>query len=259
MKAEALAPLIAVTTANHQHYARVNNRYLALASDFGGVPLMLHAQTSPSAAKALLERVHGLIIIGGQDLDSELYGQACIVQYDAHVQGAGVPFHRPLSLKPNRQRDDFELALYEAAIKQGIPVLGICRGLQLINVAEGGSLYQEIPASCVDHCAGEEGFVHHHPITIAPDSFAFKTLERDHYFTSSIHHQGIDRLGAKLKKAAWAADDAIEIIERIDDQHFVLGIHGHVEQTRKNLPLYDKMIAAFVARCALTLRECNKR
>lgn len=257
MKPSARRPIIAITTATlpqrdangfEKTISRINNRYIALASDFGGIPVLLFSESESSTARTILERVDGLIIIGGQDLDPATYGQQCQVEY-ASIDGAGRPFKRPLDLKPNRKRDDFEIALYEAAVKLRIPVLGICRGFQLINVAEGGSLFQEIPTSSIDHCASGEGFVHHHAIEIATQSFSYQAMQTKHYFTSSIHHQAIDRLGNNLEKAAWAPDDIIEIIERIDENHFVLGVHGHIEQTRKNLPLYEKLLQGFMKRC----------
>jgi putative glutamine amidotransferase len=259
MKQSDSSPIVAITTAaiaeldgngHRKSISRVNNRYLALATDFGATPVLLFAESDPRAAKALLSRVQGLIIIGGQDLDPATYGQECAVRYDASIKGAGTPYHRPIDLAPNRRRDDFEIALYGAAIEIGVPVLGICRGMQLINVAEGGSLLQEMPPEVIDHCAGDDGFIHHHPIQIAEGSFTHHTLKTQHYFTSSIHHQAVDRLGAKLKKTAWAPDDVIEVVERIDDKNFVVGVLGHIEQTRRNLPLYDKLLAGFIDRCS---------
>lgn len=259
MKQSAAMPLVAITTATipefdgNGHYksiSRVNNRYVSLATDFNAIPVLLFAQSEPCAAREILRRVHGLIIIGGQDLDPKLYGQECEVRYDATLKGAGKPYHRPLDLMPNRRRDDFELSLYSAAMDEGIPVLGICRGMQLINVAEGGTLFQEAAESAIDHCAGEDGFVHHHPLHLADGSFTHKTLETNHYFTSSIHHQTVNKVGEKLSKAGWAPDDTIEVIERIDDRHFSLGVLGHLEQTRRNLPLYDKLLKAFIERCS---------
>lgn len=259
MKQSASSPLVAITTATipefdgNGHYksiSRVNNRYVALATDFGAVPVLLFAESSPAAAREILCCVQGLIIIGGQDLDPRLYNQECTVRYDAALRGAGKPYHRPLDLMPNRRRDDFEISLYHAAMAEGIPVLGICRGMQLINVAEGGSLHQEAPQTSIDHAAGEDGFVHHHPLHIVEGSFTHRALETTSYFTSSIHHQNVDRVGEKLKTTGFAPDDNVEVIERIDDNHFALGVLGHLEQTRRNLPLYDKLLHAFIDRCA---------
>lgn len=259
MKHSAHKPLVAITTAaiaehdgngHRKSISRVNNRYVALATDFGATPVLLFAESDPGAAKSLLQGMHGLIIIGGQDIDPLVYGQECQVRYDPNLKGAGSAFHRPMDLVPNRCRDDFEIALYHSAMELGVPVMGICRGMQLINVAEGGTLFQEMPQNTIDHCAGDDGFVHHHAVHVADDTFVREHLGCSQYFTSSIHHQAVDKLGAKLKKAAWAPDDVIEVIERIDENHFALGILGHIEQTRRNLPLYDNVVRGFIARCS---------
>jgi putative glutamine amidotransferase len=259
MKQGSLAPVIAITTSaiaehdgngHRKHISRVNNRYVALVTDFGAIPVLMFAECKPTWTKELLSRVDGLIIIGGQDLDPKTYGEDNLVRYDPALRGSGGPFHRPMDLAPNRRRDDFEIALYQSAMDMGVPVLGICRGMQLINVAEGGTLAQEMEQTALDHSAGDDGFVHHHPIELAQDSFTRKALQTSHYFTSSIHHQAVSRLGHHLRKAGWSPDDNIEVIERIDDEHFALGILGHIEQTRRNLPLYDRLIKAFIARCS---------
>jgi len=264
MKQGSIPPVIAITTAaiaehdgngHKKHISRVNNRYVALATDFGAIPVLMFAECHPSSTKDILSRVDGLIIIGGQDIDPRIYGEELVVKYDPSLKGAGVPFHRPMDLAPNRKRDDFEISLYQSAMEMGIPVLGICRGMQLINVAEGGTLIQEMDQDEMDHSAGDDGFVHHHPVEFSNDSFIKRALETSHYFTSSIHHQAIGRMGSALHKAGWAPDGNIEVIERVDDNHFAIGVLGHIEQTRRNLPLYDRLVKAFIARCSRGLQQ----
>lgn len=259
MKQGSDVPVIAITTAAIAEYdgnghckyvSRVNNRYVSLATDFGAIPVLLFAEGKPQSVKNLLHRVDGLIIIGGQDLDPRTYGEESRVRYDPALKGAGTAFHRPMDLSPNRRRDDFEIALYQSAMEMGVPVLGICRGMQLINVAEGGTLVQEMEQHSIDHSAGDDGFVHHHPVEFAEESFMKKALGTSYYFTSSIHHQAVGRIGNRLYKGGWAPDQNVEVIERIDDNHFAMGVLGHIEQTRRNLPLYDKLIEAFIARCS---------
>lgn len=227
----------------------VNQAYVDLAVSFQAVPLLLSSHTSHEHIGQLVSMLDGLILIGGQDIDPQLYGQSARVEYGAHIRGSGKPYLRPIDYQPSLRRDRFEIALYQAAKARGKPILGICRGLQLINIAEGGTLYQELPEpKTIHHERGDDGWIHHHPIQIDPNSAVYSLLEREHYVMSSLHHQGIDRLGNNLRKAAWAEDGHIEIIELIDEQNFIIGVHGHIEQTRQNLKLYDKILYAFYER-----------
>lgn len=227
----------------------VNQAYVDLVLSFNAAPILLSSQTSTEHVAKLVSVLDGLILIGGQDIDPQLYGQIPKVEYSAHVHGSGRNYLRPIDYQPNITRDRFEIALYQEAKARHKPILGICRGLQLINIAEGGTLYQELPEpKTVQHERGNDGWIHHHAIQVDPHSRVFSMLEREHYVMSSLHHQGIDRLGNNLSKAAWAEDGQIEIIELIDENNFIVGVHGHIEQTRQNLKLYDKILHAFYDR-----------
>ena len=227
----------------------VNQAYVDLVSSFNATPLLLSSHTPIEHVAKLVSVLDGLILIGGQDIDPQLYGQSAKVEYSAHVHGSGTPYLRPIDYQPNIKRDRFEIALYQEAKARHKPILGICRGLQLINIAEGGTLYQELPEpKTVHHERGHDGWIHHHAIQVDPHSRVYSLLEREHYIMSSLHHQGIDRLGNNLHKAAWAEDGQIEIIELIDEKNFIVGVHGHIEQTRQNLKLYDNILCAFYER-----------
>jgi putative glutamine amidotransferase len=255
-------PIIGITTttqfvpvpSGQKSVAQVNSAYIRLVTDFGCTPLLLYSEYEPDDVKRVSEFLDGLIIIGGQDIDPALYGEKCEVDYsDAH-QGFGSRYQRPLSYKPNRKRDEVELRFYALAKAKKIPILGICRGLQLINVAEGGSLHQEIPEPMrVKHYHDDDGWVNHHPIQIAPKSFAYHALGTDQYFISSVHHQTINRLGSGLIASARAPDGVIEVIERVEGDDFIVGVHGHIEQTRGNLPLFDNLLSAFAQRAKNTI------
>ena len=227
----------------------VNQAYVELAPSFGATPVLLSQQTPLEHVADLVSMLDGLILIGGQDIDPQVYGQDLKVHYSAETKGAGKTYFRPLDYQPSIKRVRFEIALYQEAKTRHIPILGICRGLQLINVAEGGTLYQELPEpKKIHHERGQDGWIHHHAIQIDPSSGVYSLLEQENYIMSSLHHQGIDRLGNNLRKAAWAEDGLIEIIELIDEHNFIIGVHGHIEQTRMNFKLYDKILCAFFTR-----------
>jgi putative glutamine amidotransferase len=227
----------------------VNQAYVDLALSFNATPIILSLQSPHEHIISLLSMLDGLIFIGGQDIDPTCYNQSQRVEYSPHISGSGKPFMRPFDYRPSKKRDNFEIALYHAAKERFIPILGICRGLQIINVAEGGTLYQELPEpKIINHERGEDGFIHHHHIEINISSKIFEILKKQFYTMSSMHHQGIDLLAPTLNKAAWAEDGIIEIIELIDNKNFIVGVHGHIEQTRMNLKAYDLLLEAFFER-----------
>lgn len=235
-------PVIGITTVQEflcRPVIQVNQSYIDMISDLGGIPVLVTRDVQ------VMESLHGLLIIGGQDVDPELYGQEQQVIYGAEPRLAK-PYYRPADYAPNRIRDEFEMSLYQAAKSNGIPVFGICRGLQLINVAEGGTLYQEVPQGQVLHESGPDGYSQGHFIRIDLNSQAYDLMQTEHYVSSTLHHQGIDRLGENLKAVAWSQDDLIEMIEYIDQSHWVMAVQGHPERTRVNYPLYDRLIEAFI-------------
>jgi len=226
----------------------LSQAFTALAVDHGGCPLPLYTHVDLEDIPQLVRCLDGIILIGGQDIDPALYGQTLEVEYSDAVRGFGSRFRRPASGRPDRRRDDMEIALYRAAVEHGMPVLGICRGLQIINVAEGGTLYQELPETNTRHHFEEDGFINHHEVSIEKDSLAYRLLETELYYTSSLHHQGIDRLGQGLRVSGRAPDGAPEIIESTDPGRWVIAVHGHMELTRVNLWRYENILAAFMAR-----------
>jgi putative glutamine amidotransferase len=195
----------------------------------GGLALMLppdpHLVEDPGEA---LELIDGLLLAGGADIDPGSYGQP------AHAETVGtVP-----------ERDAFEIALTRRAIELDLPVLGICRGMQLINVALGGTLLQHLPE--------EVGHLEHrrvpgsfdgadHDVLVAEDTLAMRTLGETPHSTKSHHHQGIDRLGEGLSISATALmDDLPEAIE-VPGRQFVLGVQWHPEADAQS-PVVEALV-----------------
>jgi putative glutamine amidotransferase len=176
-------------------YLREYAQAVALA---GGLAAHLPLETDP---KAIVGRLDALIIAGGEDVDPRLYGQA--------------PGPRTSVVDP--MRDEIEIALLKAARDRDIPVLGICRGQQLINVAYGGSLYQHLePFGSESHMAGERPREHRsHEVSFEHGSVVFD-LYGPNAVVNSFHHQAIDRLGVGITATGWASDGTIESIEVSD-------------------------------------------
>jgi gamma-glutamyl-gamma-aminobutyrate hydrolase PuuD len=141
-----------------------------------------------------------------------------------------------------------ELALFKAMDVVGKPVLGICRGMQVINVARGGTLIQELPDG-LSHFVESDGWIPYHSMTLNPSSQIARILETTEITVSSVHHQGVDRIGDGLRATGHATDGIVEAIEDVNGA-FVIGLQSHPEKTRQNFPQTERVFAAFVAAAA---------
>ena len=196
----------------------------------GGVPVLLPPVSGIAAA---VGRLDGLILTGGGDIDPAAYGAA------AH----------PRTGRVSAERDRAELDLLAAALAAGLPVLGICRGLQLLNIARGGTLHQHLAdleqATDPAHTP-QPGVFGSHQVRVAAGSMLAGILEADPPLTvPTAHHQAIDRLGAGLTATAWAADGIIEAAELTDGEHhpFVLAVQWHPE-AGDDPRLFQALVAA---------------
>jgi putative glutamine amidotransferase len=182
----------------------------------------------------LLERVDGLLLSGGPDIDPAAYGQ---------------PPHRCLG--PTEPRlDAFELALAQAADRRGMPVLAICRGAQLLNVARGGTLIQHLPdvvGRAIEHRQREAADALTHAVEVDPDSRLAEVLGWTEGCVNSFHHQAVDQLGRGLHVTARAPDGTIEALED-PDRPFLLAVQWHAEYLVR-WPQHAPLFEAFVAAC----------
>ena len=178
----------------------------------------------------------GILLAGGEDVDPEIYGER--VKYN--------------SVKTNRARDDFEMALLQNGLRLRLPVLGICRGIQLINVQFGGTLYQDLKSDTaleVDHKQEGSRSATKHSVTVTePDSVLHG------FFTgmcqvNSLHHQAIRRLGRGLKVTAHSEDELDEAVELAEEYPFFLAVQWHPEEMVSDHPEQFKIFQAFIARC----------
>jgi putative glutamine amidotransferase len=180
----------------------------------------------------LLDRLDGLMLAGGADLDPASYG----AQPDPRTVGV-VP-----------ERDAFEIALTRAALERDLPYLGICRGMQVMNVAAGGTLIQHLPDSHGhdDHRRVSGTFDGaDHDVRLASGSLVARAAGEELHATKSHHHQGVDAVGEGLEVTGWATlDDLPEAIER-SDRRFALGVQWHPEADETS-----RLIGALVAEAA---------
>lgn len=224
-----IAPLIAVTTSEvraslpagatpeadpPQHEMVLGLKYLKAIEQAGGIPLVvppLAAQAIPS----LLDGVDALCLSGGPDIDPAAYGD-----------------ERHARLGPTwSDLDSFELTLTRAADERGLPILAICRGLQVLNVARGGSLHQHVPDTFGDritHRQSEPGHVPTHEVSVAGCSRLGEIIGAGQAAVNSFHHQAVSALGRGLIATGWAPDGVIEAIEA-RDRAFAIGVQWHAE------------------------------
>lgn len=195
----------------------------------GMLPLMT-ASLAPELADELLDGVDGVLFSGGGDMDPALFDQA------PHLQLGSV----------DPDRDAFELALYHAARARHLPVLGICRGIQVIVVAEGGSLHQHLPAveGLHQHDQGEIGGEPSHLVRLAEGSALARAWDRTSARVNSYHHQAPDRLPPSLAPVAVADDGLIEAVEGREGA-FLLGVQWHPEMSFARHPDQLAPFAAF--------------
>ncbi|WP_327313915.1 gamma-glutamyl-gamma-aminobutyrate hydrolase family protein [Streptomyces sp. NBC_01235] len=180
--------------------------YPRLVQRAGGLAAMLPPD-APEHAAATVARLDGLVIAGGPDVEP--------VRYGAEPD--------PRTGPPARERDAWELALIEAALAAEVPLLGICRGMQLLNVALGGTLTQHM-----DGHAEVVGVFGHHPVKPVPGTL-YAEVVAEEASVPTYHHQAVDRLGAGLVPSAYAADGTVEAVELPSATGWVLGVQWHPE------------------------------
>ncbi len=214
---------------NFPGYARsyVNEDYVESVLRAGGVPVILPVNTDEEVIQAQLEGLDALVFSGGYDVNPQLFGEEP---------------HRLLGQICD-ERDAFDIFLFKAAMEQKLPILAICRGLQLINVACGGTLYQD----CSEQ---ENSYIQHdqvhtpdhvcHTVNITPDS-ALHEIFGDSTFVNSFHHMAVKDPAPDLRVTAVAPDGIIEGLESTTDQ-FILAVQWHPEMLYRK---YGKMLDLF--------------
>jgi len=227
-----MKPIVGITTyvtnasfgAWNVESALVPSAYVSAVKRAGGCPLLV--PPGEEDIEETIDAVHGLIFSGGPDLDPDTYGQ------QAHPQTNGV----------NPERDKGELALLGAALERDLPVLAVCRGSQVMNVALGGDLLQHLP-ELVGHEKHKEiaGTFSDHDVSLVPGT-RLAGLLGERAPVKSHHHQGFGRLGDGLQEAAWAEDGTLEAIED-PERTFALGVLWHPEEGQDQR-LFEALVAA---------------
>ncbi|MFN7709507.1 MAG: gamma-glutamyl-gamma-aminobutyrate hydrolase family protein [Holosporales bacterium] len=220
------------TYAAYPWYALREN-YVTALENHGGIPFLI--PYCPAHLEAYLDMVHGILIPGGD--------------HDIHPERYEDPILHPKTcVKTNRT--DFEFVLTEAALQRGLPIFGICGGMQLINVIFGGSLHQHLPEDLAGEIAHQQTLPKHqvsHAIEVASQSLLWQLNDHESAaMVNSTHHQGLKKLGQGLLASAHAPDGLIEAVEH-PDHRFCVGVQWHPEY--QTTALDRALFKAFVGAC----------
>jgi putative glutamine amidotransferase len=208
--------------------------YVASIEEAGGLPVLLPSCLGPGRMAELFDRVEGVLLTGGPDVDPELFGEE-------PQPGLG---------DVDRVRDEAEIALCRLAAERDRPLLAVCRGIQLLNVAFGGGMVQ--------HLDPADGWIEHdvrsfddragHTIRIREGTLLHRVTGRDRLRVNSAHHQGVVEAAEPLVASAVAPDGVIEALEH-PDRRFLLGVEWHPERAREKQEESAALLRAFVAAC----------
>jgi putative glutamine amidotransferase len=224
----------------------LNEPYLLAVREAGGLPLVATPAHQGASLRALYDLMDGLLLTGGEDVEPARYGEAVV--------------HETVSAVP--ERDDLELTLLEWALADRLPLLAICRGIQILNVAMGGSLVQDLPSQRSgavrhDQSRGDPALprtVPHHPVELVPGSFLAGLLGGGPLEVNSLHHQGLARVAPGLLAVGRAPDGLVEAVEAPGAPvPFLVGVQWHPEELLRggdvaSRRLFEGLVAAAGAR-----------
>ena len=233
-------PLIGITTSRVLNNANIQvmstaEAYVQAVYRAGGLPVLIPLGITDADLKALLARLDGLLFTGGGDIAPGRYG--------------GQPHPRVYDIDPDRDR--VEINLVQMAVDGGMPFLGICRGFQVLNVAMGGTMYEDIldqhPGALKhDYFPGYPREMLVHPVQVAPGSRLAEILEQTEVEVNSLHHQGVRQVPEALRTTAFAPDGIPEAVE-LPGHPFGLAVQWHPEWLQAHAPmrrLFEALVGA---------------
>jgi putative glutamine amidotransferase len=228
------APVVAVSATSDilpgfAHRVRLNNAYIVALENAGVIPVIVPPLATARAAREILSRVDGLVITGGEDVDPSLYGQP-------RSDKCG---------KSNLARDETEIALIREAHEMRKPLLAICRGPQVVNVALGGTLIQDIPTQvpgALHHNSDDDRATRVHEVTVDEGSRISSAIRENTIRVNSFHHQSVKDIAPGLIVTARAPDGIIEGIEPAGDDWWIMGIQWHPEEMNDSPEPWDRGI-----------------
>ena len=240
VQTRATRPVIGITVGfdapTQPEYLQLRHTYPDGVSGAGGAPVLVPSMPTEGLDR-LVPLLDGILLPGGLDVEPARYGEV------AHP-----------STRPDRVLDELELRVAAWAIERALPTLGICRGQQLLNVALGGSLVQDLPCEGLAHPQaprlGPRGGLAH-PVEVAPSSRLAELFGAVSFEVNSRHHQAVRRLGRGLRAVAWAPDGVVEAVESVEHP-WLLGVQFHPEDLVGIHEPSRRLLEAFVTTCSRT-------
>ncbi|HEX5700792.1 MAG TPA: gamma-glutamyl-gamma-aminobutyrate hydrolase family protein [Rubrobacter sp.] len=217
-------------------FVRADLDYVEGVAGAGGAPVVLPPAGDERTAEAVIRSLDGLLLSGGSDLDPGYYGEEPVAEL-----GVTLP-----------ERDAFEMALVGMALRRGMPVFGICRGMQVLNVALGGTLYQDLPSQwgrdLLGHRQDTPKRQPRHEVRVEHGSYIAEVMERESVKVNSYHHQGIKDLAEGLIATGFSTDGVVEAVEAGDlSERWLLGVQWHAEAMRGAGPQQESLFEAHVS------------
>ena len=207
-------PLIGISLGYNSKKNSVNTVYVQSVLKTGGIPYLIPVTDDVEVLRQIVNQLDGLVMTGGEDIAPLYYGEQ----------------NHPQLGEINAERDVYDLTLVKLAIEHNVPILGICRGLQLINVAMGGTLYQDLPSQVskrINH-RQESGKTLAHKVLVVPNTQTSRILKVDSIHVNSLHHQAIKNLAPGLKTAGKSIDGVVEMVEAYPTRQ-ILAVQFHPE------------------------------
>lgn len=217
-----------------------NQSYVRAVQRAGGAPLLIPLHQDAETLEAICSRLDGLLLSGGCDIDPARYGEERITACQ----------------EPEPERDELELALAAWALDAAVPILGICRGMQLLNVASGGSLYQDLETQQPEATRHDQAAIGRtyraHGMRLQEHSRLSEILGAAPYSVNSLHHQSVARPGERVEIVGWSPDGVAEAME-VDGHPFALAVQFHPEELEGDPEQPDEpsraLFRAFVQAC----------
>lgn len=232
-----MKPIIGLALSNRikpkKIYSAINNDYIKAVQKAGGIPVLIPFSDNLENIQTYADRIQGIIFTGGEDVSPLLYNEDPIKEVQRIIE----------------KRDRFELELFKEVYKKNIPILAICRGLQLINVALGGNLYQDINVQIPNSNGHLPMYALrsnlYHSVKIEKDSKLFDIFKTEDLKVNSFHHQSVKKLGEDLRITAHSSDGVVEGIESLS-RKFLVAVQWHpenlVERHSEFLKLFEALI-----------------